>query len=94
MKAGDKILCKETFELQLNTNTKAYYGIGKEYKINFIYENYNKSTGHFLLNVYNEEGYCKDFSVNEEYCPFEKYFYSPEETKNIKRTKLIDKMLT
>jgi hypothetical protein len=76
----EKILCKKDF------NSSGIYGLAKFY----VGEIYEFKRGNPWHGIYHSGGYVIGLSETND---FHEYFYSPDETINIKRTNLIDKML-
>jgi len=84
-----KVLCKKTS-----------YGIIVNFKIGELYKSIKNTSGDYTYYLINYDDGVKDraypnfnggihFSVES----FNDYFYTPDETKNILRTKLIDKIM-
>lgn len=92
-----KVLCKKSYHYKMFYKDKDGYEIylsdeGKLY--DYTYD----AIGEYYMiynNISNDATYgISYFHTKEEYGnKFEEYFYTPEETKNILRTKLIERML-
>lgn len=87
----DKILCKDDYYSHYFTN-------GKIYEINNVsrwVDNDNQETSLIIyIKNDNNTNIFITFSYREKITyEFKSYFYTPEETKNVLRTQLIDKIL-
>jgi hypothetical protein len=91
MEVGDIIICKKKLDRRINRKRHRFQK-WKEYKISYVSDLSNilasldlKYVNPIILTI------GKDFYIGEE--DFHNYFYTPEETKNIKRNRLMNKML-
>ena len=87
-----KVLCKDNVSFQY-LNESYVFKKDDKYGIN---DRFLEKDNVLIIFISGYQGYCEIFEMGEypiKYLSFYKYFYTPEETKCIKRSKLIDEML-
>jgi len=97
MKIGDKVLCKETYDIEVSwKNLKSnyiphnqigyHYEKNNEYEISYIAFDSNND---MFVSVYDDNKKTYLMSPDK----FQEHFYTSEETSNIKRIRLINDII-
>jgi hypothetical protein len=100
MKKGDFVICKKTLKIKypktIRTLVPYHFIRGHSYEVNYFRDyriNPLSFGGLILINKGSIIEIGWKFIIQYESNTFKKHFYSEDEIKNIKRTKIIDKML-